>query len=80
MSTRNRMFQDFLDEHDIEDMQLMPSSLSLERMYLRVTRFNLDKGPLPLDTLMSNLCEYVYTDYCGPRVKGLKKVSLDGDA
>jgi hypothetical protein len=43
-----------------------------------VTRFT-DAKPLPIDNLMSNLCEYVYSDYCGPKVKGIKLVLLDGD-
>jgi len=33
----------------------------------------------PVETILPNLCEYVFNDNCGTHITGLKKMTLDGD-
>jgi hypothetical protein len=79
LEARKRNFVDYLASMDISDLQVLPSS-DLTRLFIRITRFSNSQGPLPLDSVLSNLCEYMWTSNCGPKLmKGVKKVTLDGD-
>ena len=79
LEARKRNFLDYLGSMDISDLQVLPSS-DLNRLFIRITRFSNSQGPLPLDSVLSNLCEYMWTSNCGPKLmKGVKKVTLDGD-
>jgi hypothetical protein len=79
LDARKRNFVDYLASMDISDLQVLPSS-DLNRLFIRITRFSNSQGPLPLDSVLSNLCEYMWTSNCGPKLmKGVKKVTLDGD-
>ena len=60
-------------------MQILPST-DLSRVFLRLTRFSAAQLDPPLDSMMSNICEYMWSDNCGPKMmKGVKRVTLDGD-
>jgi hypothetical protein len=79
LEARKRNFVDYLASMEISDMQVLPSS-DLTRLFIRITRYSNSQGPLPLDSVLSNLCEYMWTSNCGPKLmKGVKKVTLDGD-
>lgn len=79
LEARKRNFVDYLGSMDISDLQVLPSS-DLNRLFIRITRFSNSQGPLPLDSVLSNLCEYMWTSNCGSKLmKGVKKVTLDGD-
>ena len=79
LEARKRNFVDYLASMDISDLQVLPSS-DLTRLFIRITRYSNSQGPLPLDSVLSNLCEYMWTSNCGPKLmKGVKKVTLDGD-
>ena len=79
LEARKRNFVDYLASMDISDMQVLPSS-DLTRIFIRITRYSNSKGPLPLGSVLSNLCEYMWTSNCGPKLmKEVRKVTLDGD-
>ncbi len=79
LEARKRNFVDYLGSMDIQDLQVLPSS-DLTRLFIRITRYSNSQGPLPLDSVLSNLCEYMWTSNCGPKLmKGVKRVTLDGD-
>ena len=79
LEARKRNFVDYLGSMDISDLQVLPPS-DLNRLFIRITRFSNSQGPLPLDSVLSNLCEYMWKSNCGSKLmKGVKKVTLDGD-
>jgi len=74
---RKKDFLEFMQMYEIEDVQLQPSD-DLIKLFLRIIRFS-DRKALPEQQLLPNLCLYVWNDNCPSRVKGLKRVYLDGD-
>lgn len=74
---RKRIFLEYLADNEIKDIQLIPSG-DFKRLLLRLVRYK-HVSNFPIDTILPNLCEYVFSDNCGAHITGLKRVGLDGD-
>jgi hypothetical protein len=53
----------------------------MSRLLIRITRFSDSKGEIPLGSVLSNICIYLWVNDCGPELMKafLRKVTLDGE-